>query len=109
CTRRTSCRGAGVGGVTGERRGCRTRVACLSGWRPFCGAGRHRQDFVAIRAARPMPDVVPYYGREGMVQMLADWIDGFAEFQLTAEEFNDADERHVMVPIHQRAKRVKSG
>ena len=33
-----------------------------------------------------MPDVVPYYGREGMVQMLADWIDGFAEFQLTAEE-----------------------
>ena len=30
------------------------------------------KDFVAIRAARPMPDVVPYYGREGMVQMLAD-------------------------------------
>jgi len=56
-----------------------------------------------------MPDVVPYYGREGMVQMLADWIDGFAEFQLTAEEFNDANERHVIVRIHQRAMGVKSG
>jgi ketosteroid isomerase-like protein len=65
-------------------------------------------DFVATRVP-PMPDVVPYYGREGMMQMLADWIEGFEEFHLTAEEFNDANERQVVVRIHQRAVGAKSG
>jgi ketosteroid isomerase-like protein len=66
------------------------------------------KDFVATRVP-PMLDVVPYYGPEGMVQMLADWIEGFGEFHLAAEEFNDANEHQVIVRIHQRAVGAKSG
>src|SRR2546425_8695699 len=59
------------------------------------------RDFVATRVP-PMPDVMPYYGREGMMQMLADWIEDFSEFNLAAEEFVDANPEHVVVRIHQR-------
>jgi ketosteroid isomerase-like protein len=56
-----------------------------------------------------MPDVVPYHGREGLLQMFADWVEGFNEFELTAEEFTDAGDTHVVVRVHQHALGARSG
>jgi ketosteroid isomerase-like protein len=66
------------------------------------------ENFVATRVS-PMPDIVPYLGREGMIQMLADWVEGFDEFDLRAEEFIDANGSQVVVRMHQHAVGAKSG
>jgi ketosteroid isomerase-like protein len=64
--------------------------------------------FVATRVS-PMPDVTPYYGREGITQMLLDWVEGFDEFELTAEDFIDATDAQVVVRVHQHAVGAQSG
>jgi ketosteroid isomerase-like protein len=64
--------------------------------------------FVATRVP-PMPDVAPYYGTEGMMQMLLDWVEGFNEFKLTAEEFVNANDAQVVVRMHQHAVGAQSG
>jgi ketosteroid isomerase-like protein len=66
------------------------------------------EDFVATRVS-PMPDVVPYHGREGMLQMLADWVEGFDEFDMSPEEFIDANDSQIVVRVHQHAVGAKSG
>jgi ketosteroid isomerase-like protein len=64
-------------------------------------------DFLATRVA-PMPDVVPYHGRDGLMKMLSDWTADFSEFKLMAEEFVDANDEQVVVRIHQRAVGARS-
>jgi ketosteroid isomerase-like protein len=44
------------------------------------------EDFVATRIA-PMPDITPYHGPGGLLQILADWTEGFDDFEMTPEEF----------------------
>ena len=41
-----------------------------------------------------------WHGPEGVLGMAADWIEGFAEWSMSAEEFTDAGDR-VMVRVHQ--------
>jgi len=64
-------------------------------------------DVVATRVA-PMPDVTSYHGREGLLQILADWVEGFDDFQMSTEEFIDANDEQVVVRVHQRAVGVQS-
>jgi ketosteroid isomerase-like protein len=66
------------------------------------------EDFVATRVA-PMPDVRPYTGPEGLLQILADWIEGFEDFDMTAEKFIDANDDQVLVRLRQQATGAQSG
>ena len=60
------------------------------------------RDVVATRVA-PMPDVAPYHGHEGLVQILVDWVQGFDEFRMSPEDFIDANDEQVLVRLHQWA------
>lgn len=40
------------------------------------------EDFVATRVA-PMPDITPYYGPEGLMQIFVDWTADFDEFEMS--------------------------
>ena len=66
------------------------------------------ENVVASRVG-PLPDLTAYHGREGMTQMLLDWVEGFDEFAMTAEEFIDANDDQVIVRIHQTATGTQSG
>jgi ketosteroid isomerase-like protein len=66
------------------------------------------EDMTATRAA-PLPDIKTYEGREGVRQMLLDWVEGFSDFAMSAEEFIDLNDRQVLVRIHQRAQGTQSG
>jgi ketosteroid isomerase-like protein len=57
---------------------------------------------------RVEPEIRTWQGPDGFLQALADWTEGFDEFQASAEEFIDADSR-VVVRIHQRVRGTRSG
>ncbi len=57
---------------------------------------------------RTYPDAGTYYGKEGYLEMTADWVEGFAEWSATPEEFIDADDR-VVVRVHQSGRGASSG
>jgi ketosteroid isomerase-like protein len=59
------------------------------------------EQFVATRVA-PMPDITAYRGPEGLLQILADWTEGFDSFEMSPEEFTDANDEQVVVRIRQR-------
>ena len=65
----------------------------------------------SVEASRiaPAPDVKAYHGRQGMTQMLLDWVEGFDEWAMTAEEYIDANTDQVIVRIHQTATGSQSG
>jgi ketosteroid isomerase-like protein len=66
------------------------------------------EDFVATRVA-PMPDVTPYHGPQGLVQIFVDWTADFDEFEMSPEEFIDANAEQVVVRQRQRAVGARSG
>ena len=84
------------------------------GYRAFIGDEPSRalddvaEDFVATRVA-PMPDVAAYTGPQGLLQIFADWVAEFEDFEMSPEEFIDANERQVLVRLHQRAVGAHSG
>jgi ketosteroid isomerase-like protein len=84
------------------------------GYRAFGGADPKAaladvaEDFVATRVA-PMPDVTPYRGPHGLLRILSDWTAGFAAFEMSPEEFIDANADQVVVRLHQRAVGAHSG
>jgi ketosteroid isomerase-like protein len=65
----------------------------------------------AITASRvaPLPDIKTYEGHEGIRQMLLDWIEGFDDFAMSAQEFLEVNDRQVLVRIRQRAQGTQSG
>jgi ketosteroid isomerase-like protein len=75
---------------------------------PEAAFGDFTEDCVSTRVA-PMPDVVPYHGPEALLQMLAEWTEGFDEFEMHAQEFIDANDEQVLVRLHQRARGTRSG
>ncbi len=60
------------------------------------------REFIGTHVA-PMPDVVSYHGPDGMRQMLADWVEGFNEFDMAVEEFIDANDDQVVARMRQSA------
>lgn len=66
------------------------------------------EDITASRVA-PMPDIKTYEGHEGMRQMLLDWVEGFEDFAMSAEEYIDVNDRQVVLRMHQRAQGTQSG
>jgi ketosteroid isomerase-like protein len=47
-------------------------------------------------------------GPQGFLEMAADWVEGFDEFTVTAEEFIDARDE-VVVRVHQEARGASTG
>jgi ketosteroid isomerase-like protein len=56
----------------------------------------------------PPPVTGTYYGREGLLQSLLDWAEGFDELVIVPQEYIDAGEQ-VVVRTHQRARGADSG
>jgi ketosteroid isomerase-like protein len=66
-------------------------------------------DDVVVYQAPPLPDASTFHGREGVLQSLFDWAEGFAEFDQKGEEFIDAGGGQVIVRVHQTARGAESG
>jgi ketosteroid isomerase-like protein len=64
-------------------------------------------EVVSVRAA-PLPDPQTYHGRDGMLQMYADWTTDFAEFEMHAAGFEEVGEQ-VIVEMVQRGVGKASG
>ena len=62
-------------------------------------------DLVATRAH---PDRAVYHGRDGLLRMVADWVEGFSEWSYEVAEVIDAGER-VVVRQHQWGRGAGSG
>jgi ketosteroid isomerase-like protein len=58
---------------------------------------------------REEPDGATFHGREGFLQAIAEWVEDFDEFAATAEELIDANDRQVVVRVHQTATGAQSG
>jgi ketosteroid isomerase-like protein len=58
---------------------------------------------------RAQPDAATYHRPEGLLQAFADWVESFDEFTATADKLIDANERQVMMRVHQRAVGSESG
>jgi ketosteroid isomerase-like protein len=58
---------------------------------------------------REDPDAATYHGPEGILQVLADWTEGFDDFSMTTGEFIDANDSQVIVEVHQHAVGARSG
>jgi ketosteroid isomerase-like protein len=58
---------------------------------------------------REEPDGATFKGREGFLEAIAEWVEDFDEFVATPEELIDANERQVVVRVHQTATGAQSG
>jgi ketosteroid isomerase-like protein len=54
------------------------------------------------------PDGAVFHGRDGLLALMADWVEGFEEWSYRAEEFIDAGD-HVVVRLHQWGRGAGSG
>ncbi len=57
---------------------------------------------------RLQPDGATFHGKEGFLQVVADWVEDFDEWTLTPQEFLDAGDS-VVVRTHQTARGKTSG
>ena len=63
---------------------------------------------LVTRRLPPMADPGTWHGTEGMLEMVAEWMEAFDEFKMKAEEFIDAGD-HVVVPVAQAGRGSDSG
>lgn len=49
-----------------------------------------------------------WHGPQGVLEMAADWVEGFEEFTMTGEQFIDAGD-DVVVRVRQEAREASSG
>jgi ketosteroid isomerase-like protein len=54
------------------------------------------------------PDGAVFHGRDGLLALMADWVESFEEWSYRAEEFIDAGD-HVVVRIYQSGRGAGSG
>jgi ketosteroid isomerase-like protein len=64
-------------------------------------------DVVSVRAA-PLPDPQIYHGREGILQMYADWTADFDEFKMEIADLTEVGDR-VIAEVIQRGIGHASG
>ena len=63
---------------------------------------------VVIRRMPPLPDPRSAKGREGVLEVIADWIEDFDDFEMRGEEYVDAGD-YVIVQVIQSARGGGSG
>jgi ketosteroid isomerase-like protein len=64
---------------------------------------------IVLQRWPPLPDPEIYHGPDGLLQLVADWIEDFDEFETTVEEFIDANDTQVITRVHQQATGAGSG
>ena len=64
------------------------------------------EDLVTYRDA---PDGATFHGRQGLIEAITSWTEGFDRFGFTLEELISDSDRHVIARIHQRAVGAQSG
>ncbi len=64
------------------------------------------EDLVTYREA---PDGATFHGRQGLIEAITSWTEGFDRFEFTIEELIPANDRQVIARIHQRAVGAQSG
>jgi ketosteroid isomerase-like protein len=64
-------------------------------------------DVISVRVA-PLPDPQTYHGREGILEMYADWTADFDEFRMEIEELTELGDR-VIAEVVQRGIGHASG
>ena len=57
---------------------------------------------VVTRRVAPLPDPATFHGRDGMLEIIADWLEGFDDFAMHDEEYIEVGDR-VVVGIRQVA------
>ena len=65
-------------------------------------------DALVTRRLAPLPDPGTWYGPEGMLDMVAEWVDTFDEFTMKGEKFIDAG-ASVVVRVGQMGRGADSG
>jgi ketosteroid isomerase-like protein len=83
-------------------------AAWLSGADNFGALLAVFDDDLITRRLAPMPDPGTWYGRDGMLAVLAEWMDTFDDFTMRGEEFIDAGD-HVVVRVAQEGRGHGSG
>jgi ketosteroid isomerase-like protein len=73
----------------------------------FGGFLARLDDALVTRRLAPLPDPGTWRGPDGMLEVLADWVDTFDEFTITEAEFIDAGD-HVVARVAQQG-RVRGG
>jgi ketosteroid isomerase-like protein len=58
---------------------------------------------------RKDPDGATFHGWDGFLQAIAEWVEDFDEFTISAREFIDANDDQVVVRVHQTAVGAQSG
>src|SRR5215207_2818663 len=58
---------------------------------------------------RKDPDGATFHGWDGFMQAIAEWVEDFDEFTISAREFIDANDNQVVVRVHQTAVGARSG
>lgn len=58
---------------------------------------------------REEPDGATFTGQDGLLAAIAEWVEDFDEFEIAAEELIDANDRQVIVHVHQSATGSQSG
>jgi ketosteroid isomerase-like protein len=61
-----------------------------------------------IVSARADPDGAVFHGHDGLLRLMADWVEGFEEWSYEAEEYVDAGDR-VVVRLRQWGRGAGSG
>ena len=59
-------------------------------------------------STRQDPDGAVFHGRDGLLALMADWVEGFEEWSYRADEFIDGDDQ-VVVRLHQWGRGKGSG
>ncbi len=59
---------------------------------------------VVCRRVSPLPDPGTWTGREGILQLIAEWIEDLDDFTMRAEEYTDAGGDQVIVRVVQEAR-----
>jgi ketosteroid isomerase-like protein len=58
---------------------------------------------------RAVPDGATFHGPDGLIQAIADWVQGFDDFTMTPQEYIDANDHQVVVRVRHTAVGAQSG
>jgi ketosteroid isomerase-like protein len=58
---------------------------------------------------RKDPDGATFHGWDGFLKAIAEWVEDFDEFAISAREFIDANDNQVVVRVHPTAVGARSG
>jgi ketosteroid isomerase-like protein len=84
-------------------------IASWEGSDDFTAALLSFDEEVVLRRVSPLPDPGTWTGREGLLELIADWMEDLDDFQMRAEEYLDGGGDIVIVRVVQEGRGAISG